>query len=451
MKSDVYKFSPQFQRQLLRLMFSDGDFLSKYVTLVEPKYFEEYAAELLCHMLFKYFEKFETVPTFMVVEQELALLKKDKSSSFTEDKIEEVTKYFSNIFKEEVKDIDYIEDKVISFAKSQALKRFVLSSAEVALKMDSEEDYNALRGKLDDVLSVGTNIQDLGVDAFHLDEIEKRIESRKEGTRKDAIAFGLEHLDKKLYGGICPGEVCALLAPSGVGKSIIMIACGKNALKRGHTVFHYTLELTEKVIMNRYDASMSKIKYHSLDKYPEKVRSRLVGKQGLLRVKWFPGGETSMLDITNHMKLMKSLYGIDPDFVIIDYGDELRSYTSKVREHWITAGQVYKEISNFAVKFNKPVLTCTQTNSGAIDKEVITVKDMGESYNKVKKLDIIIAFCQAGDEEENNKGRLFTAKVRDAESKYLTYVDFDKNKMDLTWDREMQERKKDAGKAEAKK
>ncbi len=447
MRTDVFKFSPQFQRQLLRLMFSDIEFMGKYSSFIKSQYFEEYSAELLCSLLFRYYDKYESVPSTMVIEEELRDLKAKESSTFSPEKVAEIQKYFKSILAEEVTDIFYIEDKVLSFAKNQALKRFILTSTQLVLKAENDEDYDELWAKFDDAMSTGATLQDLGIEAFKPEEIEKRIEARAEGTRKDAIAFGIEYLDKKLYGGLCPGEVCALMAPSGVGKSIILTSIGTHVIQQGTIVFHYTLELTEKTVLNRYDASVTRIKYHDLNLYPEKVRSRALkalkkGKTGALFVKWMPGGETSMRDIANHVKMMWSVYKVKPGFIILDYGDELCSFSSKYSEHWIQTGMAFKEISNYAVKSDVPILTCTQTKITAIDKELITVKDIGESYKKVKVCDIILAFCQMPDEEKNNKARLFAAKVRDADSKYLVYVDLNKDKMKMTWDKEMQERRK---------
>lgn len=442
--SEKYKFSIDFQRQLLKLLFVDETFIARFWKLIKSEYFEERNAQVVVFLLFKYYKKYETVPSLTVVKEELKQLIESKKSNLfnvSQEELEDLYSYIEEVIKQpiELRDLKYIEDQVIRFAKNQALKKFILSSTELVLK----EQYDTLWTNLQTALSVGEDVKDIGVDLLSEEEIEKRIKEREGGIRKDAIALGIQKLDEQLYGGVCPGELCVVLAPSGAGKSIILVSFGKSFVKQGKTVFHYTLELSERVITNRYDASFTSVKYHELNKYPEKVRNRLLkvaSRYGKVLVKWFPGGETSIMDIENHIRVTKALKGIEPDVVIIDYGDEMISTSNRYKEqHWLEQGQVFKELSNFAIKYNVPVITATQTKISAIGKDRITAKDIGESYNKVKKSDIILAFSQTEEEEMNGKGKIYTAKVRDSVGHRTIYVEIDKERMKIEWDEEAQE------------
>ena len=65
-----------------------------------------------------------------------------------------------------------------------------------------------------------------------------------------------------------------------------------------------------------------------------------------------------------------------------------------------------------AVELNLLVLCPTQTNRGSVEKDVVTMVDLAEAFDKAAIADILIALCQTDDEYKRNQLRLFFAKNR---------------------------------------
>ena len=63
--------------------------------------------------------------------------------------------------------------------------------------------------------------------------------------------------------------------------------------------------------------------------------------------------------------------------------------------------------------FRSPVWTATQAARRALSKELVTIADIAESYEKSNVADVIIALCQTREEKEADMLRLFAAKIRD--------------------------------------
>ena len=54
-----------------------------------------------------------------------------------------------------------------------------------------------------------------------------------------------EVINELTDGGLGKGELGVMVAPAGIGKSWALMNIGADAVKKGKTVLHYTLELNE--------------------------------------------------------------------------------------------------------------------------------------------------------------------------------------------------------------
>ena len=60
---------------------------------------------------------------------------------------------------------------------------------------------------------------------------------------RETITTGWENMDKITGGGGGRKELGVVIAPTGVGKSMVLVHLGATALKAGMTVVHYTLRI----------------------------------------------------------------------------------------------------------------------------------------------------------------------------------------------------------------
>lgn len=156
------------------------------------------------------------------------------------------------------------------------------------------------------------------------------------------------------------GELGIIIAPTGIGKSMVLVHLGSQALKIGKNVIHYTLELNDKMIGLRYDSCLTGIPINELmiqkDFVLEKITNKTLGK---LLIKYFPTNKVSVNSLKNHLEKIKET-NQEIDLIIVDYGDLLCSLTK--RERRFELEEIYQDLRNLAAEFLVPLYTASQTN-----------------------------------------------------------------------------------------
>jgi replicative DNA helicase len=103
--------------------------------------------------------------------------------------------------------------------------------------------------------------------------------------------------------------------------------------------------------------------------------------------------------------------GIKPDMVIVDYADLLKPVKSYGEKRHDLEG-IYEELRSIAQTYECPVWTCSQTNRGGLNAEVITMESISEAFNKCFVADFIFSLSRTAQDKQANTGRFFIAKNR---------------------------------------
>lgn len=78
-----------------------------------------------------------------------------------------------------------------------------------------------------------------------------RMEAASRGEKADMVSTGLRELDRKLNGGIEPGELVLLAGRPGMGKSALAVSLSLNVSQRDEGVCFYSLEMTAAPLASR--------------------------------------------------------------------------------------------------------------------------------------------------------------------------------------------------------
>jgi len=254
-------------------------------------------------------------------------------------------------------------------------------------------------------------------------KIPVRIERKKCSERQQKknvlrTGFSVEQVpDDYYYGFELTGDHLYLMGDFTVthnsGKSMAMVHLGTQALKEGKTVVHYTLELADTVVGNRYDSCLTKVQLQDLHSMKDKIEEEVRGVTGKLIVKEYPTKSASTSTIENHLDRLRQR-GIEPDMIIIDYGDLLRprqqgGYKTELRHN---LGDIYEEMRGIAQKYEAVCWSCSQTNRSGLNAEVITMESISEAFNKCFVADLICSISRTVEDKAQDKGRMFVAKNR---------------------------------------
>ena len=189
-----------------------------------------------------------------------------------------------------------------------------------------------------------------------------------------------------------------------------LVHLGAEASKVGKTVVHYTLELSDKVVAQRYDSCISEIKLDELRNRKEDVLDSIKEIEGAIIVKEYPTKSASVATLDRHLEKLASR-GIDVGLVIVDYADLLKSGTS-YKDKRFELESIYENLRGLGQKYACPICTASQTNRSGVNAEVVTMEAISEAFSKCFVADFICSLSRTIDDRSSNTGRLYVAKNR---------------------------------------
>jgi len=307
--------------------------------------------------------------------------------------------YSRVINKDEIEGSEFIKENAIDFCRKQVLKKAMLQSVRL-LKSSSFEQIQKV---IEDAMKLGTNV-DFGHD-YHMD-----IDDRFRIKARDPITTGWQRLDEICQGGLGKSELGVAIAPTGAGKSMLMVHLGATALKEGKTVVYYTLELADTVVGQRFDSCITGVKLNDLLRNKFNIVEKVKDIKGHLIIKEYPTKSASTQTLKSHIERLRKR-GINPDMIIVDYADLLKPVKAYGEKRHDLEG-IYEELRSIAQTYECPVWTCSQTNRGGLNAEVITMESISEAFNKCFVADFIFSLSRTAQDKQANTGRFFVAKNR---------------------------------------
>lgn len=395
-KETFLRFGKSFQENLCQLMLDDRPFCDQISEVIDVSFFELKYLQVFVEVLLAYREKYRSHPNNEIMMTEL------KSGMQNQDKVvaDQVRHFYSRIYNSEgVDEAEYVKDKAIDFCRKQTLKGAMMQSVKL-LKSSSFDEISKV---IEDAMKLGTD-NNFGHD-YHKDALR-----RFERINRAPITTGWERIDDICKGGLGKNELGVVIAPTGAGKSMVLVHLAAEALRKGKTVVYYTLELKDTVVGSRFDSALTKVPLGELMDQKELIMDMIKDVEGTLIIKEYPTKSASVQTIRGHVdRLIKK--GIKPDMILVDYADLLRpARSSGEKRHELE--ETYESLRALAQIYEMPVWTASQTNRGGLNAEVITMESISEAFNKCFVADFIFSLSRTVTDKQANKGRIFIAKNR---------------------------------------
>jgi len=391
---NLSKFGQSFQSKVVSALLTDEKFLDMLSEITTPKFFESDANKWIIGEILDYHEEFRKPPTLDVFKGQLSKVDNEVLKTTIVEQLRHVFTQVGNV------DLDYIKKEFTSFCRNQNLKGVILASVDL-LKAGN---FDRIKDLVDKAMKVGTET-DLGHN--YLDDFD----SRADEVKRDTVPSDWKPINDLMDGGLGPGELGVVVAPSGVGKTWILTALGASAVRQGLSVVHYTMELSEHYVGQRYDTVFTHIPSADLKDKKEEVKNKISGLQGKLLIKYFPPKGVSVKKIQQHIDKMIATDN-KPDVIIVDYADLLLSHSNKSDSTYAEQGGVYIDLRGLSGEMGIPVWTASQTNRSAIDSEVIEADKIADSYAKVMNADFIMSWSRKSKDKLNNTARAHIMKNR---------------------------------------
>jgi replicative DNA helicase len=390
------RFGKKFQENMCQLMLEDRPFYDQIAEVLDINFFEKKYLQIFIETLMNYRDKYSTHPNFEVMMSLLRteLNHHDKATA------KQVRDFFARIKSSQgIEEALYVKDRALDFCRKQVLKQAMMKSVRL-LKSSS---FDEIEKVIQDALKLGTD-NNFGHE-YHKDALR-----RFELINRSPISTGWDRMDEICKGGLGKSELGVVIAPTGAGKSMIMVHLACQALLQGKTVVYYTLELKDTVVGSRFDSCLTGISLNEHRERKEEILKKIQGIDGTLIIKEYPTKSASVQTIKNHIEKLKKR-GIEPDVILVDYADLLRpARASGEKRHELE--EIYESLRAIAQIYEMPVWTASQTNRGGLNAEVITMEAISEAFNKCFVADFIFSLSRTVQDKQNNKGRMFVAKNR---------------------------------------
>jgi len=391
----LVSYGHSFQIKIITSLLSDKPFLQQVSDILLPEFFESEANQWIVETIEKYFQEYKSAPTLDVFKIKVNDVERDIVKSSIIESLKDSYRYL------ESEDLDFVKEETLNFCKNQCIKRAILDSVDFLNK----GQYELIKSTIDAAMKVG---HDRNIGYEFLDAIQARYTENVRHT----ISTPWPVINDLSNGGFGKGELILFVAPPGIGKSSCLMNVGANAVQKGLTVVHYTMELSEQYTAQRYDAIITGIATQNLKYHLDEVESELKKKvSGKLVIKYYPTKSASVNTLKAHLDQM-ILLGTKPDLVIIDYADLLRS-TARSREKLHEDLEIiYEELRGLAGEYELPVFSASQSNRSSADSEVVTGDQIASSFSKIMIADFIISLSRKVTDKIAGTGRFFIIKNR---------------------------------------
>lgn len=346
------KFDETFEEKILQLCLRNKHFAAKYIDVLADKHFHSMYFRALYAGFKDYYFKYKRLPTKYEMTVHVV-----SSQNGNERLIAELTSVIERLYSEEVPPSEYFDDLLLDFIKNVELSIVLWEAINSATAVD----VDSFNGKISAIAGLKHKTADLGISS---DDFISRLAIKDE--EMSGFPSTYRNFNNIVRGGLRAGELAIFMAPTNRGKTHTLVNFGRSFLTMGAGVVHYSLEMPEEDVMDRYIASMTQtpIKDLSSPAYFQKIVGILknydVFTNKKLTIKFFAAKTASVRDIACHLDLLIES-GRKPSMMVIDYVDLLKP-TRDRRDKRFELGELYEEVRALGMAYQMPIITASQTN-----------------------------------------------------------------------------------------
>ncbi len=283
------------------LVFSE-EYARQVVPFLRAEYFHERPVQATYELIDGYFNKYNGPPTKEAVLIELKGLNGLSEAEYHSAKV------FVESLSTEGTDVKWLVAQTEAFCKDKAIYNAVNESI-VILGGAGKLSKDAIPDILSEALAVAF---DKKVGHDYIEDFSQRFEFYH---RIDArLPWGVATLNEITKGGPPKKTLTVFIAPTGVGKSLIMCSEAAHQLTQGKNVLYITGELAEERIAERIDANLLDVTLDDLfklseEQYNSKMQRLLERQVGRLIVKEYPTASAHcghFRSLLNELRLKKN-------------------------------------------------------------------------------------------------------------------------------------------------
>lgn len=383
------------EKLLFKQAISNKHWLNIFSNKYDKRWFKVPHVGLLLKLTLKYYEKYNACPSTKVIQ----LLAKKYSEGHPEEniKLSEVTELLTDISNLNYNIAeDVLNNNFVEFVKRNAFYSTFFDTIEILDR--NPESYEKVADKclanFEQVQKIIFNDTDIGLNYFDPKAMEEHWNVIRNPEAK--IKLGWDGLDTYTNGGVLKdGKMLFLLmAQAGLGKSAFMSNLAVNFLKQNLRVVVISLEMSQDVYAQRFDAHISEKNINKLRENEKTAVERIKEfykkyPQSSLYIKEYPPRSIRSNDIQAYLENLKNT-GHDFDVVIVDYLN-LVLPNHKTDSMYKDGLSVSEELRALSYQFKVPIISAVQSNSEGMNSDTIDMQNVAESRGIVHTADFLAA------------------------------------------------------------
>lgn len=373
---------------ILHNLCNTEDYARRVMPYLKDEYFFDSAQKILFSIIKDYFIEYNVIPNKTAIDIEI---NNNKSAANIHSSLKKMN---NDIFLEtnEKYSQDWLLKNTEQFCKDQSLVLALQESILISTGENKQLSTTAIPDILSQALAVSFNTN-IGHDYFS--DSEKRLEYYNQKVNK--IPFHLDMLNTITNGGIERKTVNAILAGTGVGKSMLLCDLAGGYIKAGYNVLYITLEMAEEKIAQRIDANLlntplidfENISKETFTKKISDLQKKCIGK---LKIKEYPTSSAHVGHFRHLLKELKIKQNFIPDILIVDYLNICTSSRFKDKSNsYGFIKSICEELRGLAVQENIAVFTASQLNRGGMNNSDVDLTHTSESTGMPFTFDMIFA------------------------------------------------------------
>jgi len=428
-----FAFDKAFQEKIVQAMLVDRQWGAQFAEVVDVDYFDYGYLKLVSAVHLRYYTKYKEFPSVeLLITQLKDELKNDKDGVL----LDQVKTFLKRVkTNQDLGDLPLVKEKALDFCKKVRLQKALEHSVDLIEKENYEKIVDVVR----EAIHAG-NHHSPGLDLF------EDVEARYSETYRRTIPTGIQELDQRkiLNGGLGAGELGVVVAPTGVGKSHVLVHVGAQAILQGKNVLHYTFELNERAMGIRYDSHIMDIASlecydckEEINQYYQENRDKL----GRLRIKYYPTSTATAMTLRTHIDKLASTQKFIPDVIVVDYAGIMRS-SDRHELLRMELKKVMEELRALATELDVPLWTAIQSNKEGAQADIVDLTNMAEGYSQAHVADFVLGLMRKSAQKATGFGNIFIAKNRAGMDgiKYQIHLDTSKSKLRVLTDEEIADR-----------
>lgn len=287
-----------------------------------------------------------------------------------------------------------------------------------------------------------------------------------QGFNQDSkmIPCGIKAIDDWCLGGILPGNLALIAAPTGGGKSVALILMSyKMASQEDLPVWYVTNEITANEATKRFLARITRTSISDIIRDPGVINAEWTSKyKGTLTDKLRISEVNSELcanDLEAEMLRTSALYGWMPKVICLDYMGRMKPNEAgySKQQEWVWMGGVATDLVQLAKRYDLLIWSAIQTNRAGLNStKDMELEQMQGSVRHLQEASTIVGLRQTmvtttTEGQEEMGMTIFNLKMRHGKRGKPVTVRINLDKMDISNEEaepaKRREKKKDDGEA----